>query len=71
MHKYLLGTLVGSVLLAAALTIAQMWFDLIDWDNFLKALGTLAIVFVLSGFLMVVGHDFGSKKDLKDKNYLD
>lgn len=70
-HKYLLMTLIGSVLLTAALTILQIWFNIIGWDNFMKAIGTLAIVFVLVGFLMVVGHDFGSKKKLKDENYLD
>ncbi len=71
MNNMMLKILVGTVLLAALLTIGQIWISLMSWDVYMKAVGTLAIVFVVTGFLMVVGHDFGSKKNLKDENYLD
>ncbi len=71
MHNIMLKTLIGSVIVAALLTIFQIWFTPVDWMVFLKAIGTLSIIFIVAGFLMVVGSDFGNKKNLKDENYLD
>lgn len=71
MHKYLLIVLIASVALAALIAIGQMWFVWFAPDVFFKALATLAIVFVVTGFFMVVKSDFGSIKKLKDQNYLD
>lgn len=70
-NNIMIKVLIGTVLLAALLTVGQIWMTLMTWDIFFKAIGTLAIIFVVTGFLMVVGHDFGSKKNLKDENYLD
>ena len=71
MHKPLLYTVIGCVLGGAALTILQMWTQLLQWDAFIKILGTLGIVLLVAGFLLVVKSDFGDTKKLKDQNYLD
>jgi amino acid transporter len=71
MHKLFLALLVATVALAAAMAIGQMWFSIFSADVFFKALATLAILFVVFGFFMVVKSDFGSFKKLKDQNYLD
>ena len=71
MHKPLLYIVIGCVLGGAGLTILQMWTQMIAWDDFLKVLGTLGIVLVVAGFLLVVKSDLGEHKKLKDHNYLD
>jgi len=71
MHKTLLQGLIGAVLIAAVLTVIQIWFHPMEWATFAKAIGTLLILFVVAGFLLVVRSDFGSQKKLKDDNYLD
>lgn len=71
MNKPLLGILSGTVLIGAVVTIIEIWVQVLDWDNYLKLMGTLAIVFVVTGLLMVLKSDFGSVKKLKDDNYLD
>lgn len=71
MHRYFYMTIIGTVLLGAFLGIVQLWFQPMEWDIFIKAMVTLGIIFLITGFLMVVGVDFGSQKNLKDENYLD
>ena len=36
-----------------------------------KIIGTLVVLILLFGFLLVVNSDFGQHKKLKDENYLD
>ena len=71
MNNIMIRILIGTVLAGALLTILQIWVTPVMWDVYIKAIGTLAIIFIVTGFLMVVGHDFGNKKKLKDENYLD
>lgn len=71
MHKPLLYTVIGCVLLGAAITILQMWTMMFEWSAFIKILGTLGIVLLVAGFLLVVKSDFGDHKKLKDENYID
>lgn len=71
MHKALLYTVVGCVIAAAILTVIQMWTSALDWGDYIKILGTLGIVLLVAGFLLVVKSDFGDNKSLRDKNYLD
>lgn len=71
MYKPLLYVVIGCVLGGATLTILQMWTHILQWDAFLKILGTLGIVLVVAGFLLVVKADFGEHKKLRDQNYLD
>lgn len=71
MHRNLLFAIVGAVVLAAFLIIAQIWLSLMDWATFVKVIATLAIFVLIAAFLLVVGIDLGSNKKLKDENYLD
>ncbi|MCB9988959.1 MAG: hypothetical protein H6868_06450 [Rhodospirillales bacterium] len=71
MHQFLIYCLITIAVVAAALTIGQIWFDILSWAVAWKAFITLGILFVLIGFLMVVKADFGQHKKLKDENYLD
>ena len=70
MQRGLLITMIGLVILAALLIILNIWgVDL--GEIFYKVLGTLVVLIILIGFLMVVKMDFGDHKRLKDQNYLD
>lgn len=71
MHKNLLYTVIGCVIAMAALTIIQIWGSILSWDVFVKLIGTLGIVVLVAGFLLVVKSDFGEHKKMKDENYLD
>ncbi len=66
--------LIGLVLIviaSAGLTIAQLWFPVVSWDNYIKLIVTFGIVALVLGFLIIIKADFGEKKKLKDENYLD
>lgn len=55
---------------AAALVIMDIWG--FDFGALLgKLLGTLAVLALLIGFLLVLKSDFMENKRLKDKGYLD
>ena len=70
MQRGLLITMIGLVIMAALLIILNIWgVDL--GDMFYKIIGTLVVLIILIGFLMVVKMDFGDHKRLKDENYLD
>lgn len=71
MNIILLRSLIGLVLLGALVVILQIWGVSFGPDVFMKVLGTIAVLIVLVGFLMVVKIDFGENKRLKDQNYLD
>jgi len=71
MNTIYFKALIGTAVIAAILTIIQIWLPLLSWDVYTKVLGTLAIIFVLIGFLMAIKSDFGTDKKLKDDNYLD
>lgn len=71
LHKPFFFSLVGLVCIGAGIIIMKIWgFELPD-DLFFKILGTLAVLILLFGFLLVVNSDFGQHKKLKDENYLD
>jgi amino acid transporter len=70
MQRGLLNALIGLVILAATLIILNIWGVNLG-EMFLKILGTLVVLIILIGFLMVVKMDFGEHKRLKDQNYLD
>ena len=59
------------VLAGAGLTIAQLWFPVVSWDNYIKILLTLGIIALVLGFLIIIKADFGEHKKMKDENYLD
>ncbi len=70
-RKWLLLGLVGLSALGTALLTLQIWVQALDWDIFLKLLGTMGVGVLLLGFLVAVAEDFGSNKRLKDNNYID
>ena len=71
MHRTLLLIIIGLIILAALLTITQLWVPLLSWDIFGKAILTILIVVVVLGLLMVLKTDLCEHKNLKDDNYID
>ena len=71
LHNILLKILIACVLIGAGLFVAEIWGFSIGEDLLWKILGTLLVVTVASGLIMVAKNDLGNKKDLKDNNYLD
>ncbi len=55
--KVLFTTLLISGGITALLLIGQIWFDILEWSIFIKALVTILIVSALAGFLMAVDYD--------------
>jgi hypothetical protein len=70
MNRALLITLIGLVMAGAALIILEIW-GVSFGELLFKLLGTIAVLILLVGFLMVVKLDFGEHKRLKDQNYID
>jgi len=71
LHKPFFFSLVGLVCTGAGLVILKIWGIPLPDDLFFKIIATLAVLILLSGFLLVVNSDFGQHKKLKDENYLD
>lgn len=55
--KILLWALLLTGVAAALLGIAQMWWELLAWDIFIKSLVTLLIAGTLASFLSAVDYD--------------
>ncbi len=70
MNRTLLMIMIGLTIAAAAIIILNIW-GVSFGDLFLKLLGTIGVLILLVGFLMVVKLDFGEHKRLKDQNYID
>lgn len=70
MHKYLIYTLIGLAISAAALIILSIWGVNLS-EVIYKLLATIGVLVLLIGFLLVVKLDFGEHKKLKDQNYID
>jgi hypothetical protein len=69
-QRILLFLLITLVTTGAGLIILHIWG--IDLGEVLfKILGTIVVLVLLVGFLMVVKMDFTTDKRLKDKNFLD
>ncbi len=71
LHNIFLKVIIACVVIGAALFVAEIWGLSIGEDLLWKILGTLFVVTVASGLVMVAKNDLGNKKDLKDNNYLD
>ena len=67
----LVKSIVGVVLIGAALTLLQIWFDLFVWIIFWKLIATLVIIGSVVSFIIAVMIDMGDQKKLKDEKYLD
>ena len=71
LHKPFFFAVAALVCGIAALMIMKIWGIELPEDLFFKIMGTLIILTLLFGFLLVVNSDFGQHKKLKDENYLD
>lgn len=71
LHKPFFFVLVALVCGIAGLAIMKIWGFELPEDLFFKIMGTLVVLILLFGFLLVVNSDFGQHKKLKDENYLD
>jgi len=71
LHRALVFTLIGIVLLAAILVVLMIWGVILDASFFYKLIGTLVVAALVIGFLLVIKSDFGEHKRLKDENFID
>jgi uncharacterized membrane protein YgdD (TMEM256/DUF423 family) len=71
MHRALVLSLIGLVLLSGILIILSIWGIGIEPDVIFKILATLGILILIVGFLLVVKMDFGEHKRLKDNDFID
>lgn len=60
--KILVLCLCSMGVLAALLGVGQMWFDLLDWDVFLKSMGTLLILGTELSFLVAIDYDLPASR---------
>lgn len=60
--KILFLSLCAMGVVAALLGVAQMWFDALDWDIFLKVMGTVVIIGTQTSFLMAVDYDLPASR---------
>lgn len=70
-RRIMLFALMGMAVFCGALCIAQMWWTVMDWTAFMKALITIVILIGLDGFIMAVWEDLGTTRKLKDDKYID
>lgn len=56
---------------AAFLSLAQMWFQPLDFEIFLMIIVTLAVLFVVALGITLVRREYISGQKLKDAGYLD
>lgn len=71
LHRILVYSLIGLVLLAGILLILTIWNIGIDPDVIFKVLATIGILVLVIGFLLVVKMDLGEHKRLKDNDFID
>lgn len=60
--KTLFLSLCAMGILAAVFGAAQMWTDFLDWDVFLKLMGTLLLLGTELSFLMAVDYDLPASR---------
>lgn len=71
LHRALVITLIGLVILGAVLIVMSIWGVMIDGSLLFKLLSTIGILILVIGFLLVVRMDFGEHKRLKDNDFID
>lgn len=67
----LLRSIIFIVVLAALLTIAQVWGIGLSFEDYIKCIATLGILAALMGFLMLARREMIDTKRLRDENYID
>lgn len=71
LHRALVISLIGLVLLGAFLIVLSIWGIVIDSSLLFKLLATIGILILVIGFLLVVKMDLGEHKRLKDNDFID
>ncbi len=71
LHRALVLSLIGLVLLAGLIVILNIWGIGIGPDMIFKVLATIGVLILVIGFLLVVKMDFGEHKRLKDNDFID
>ncbi len=70
-RRWMLLGLIGMCLVCGTMWIAQLWWQVMEWDTFIKIKITMLVLVVLDGFLLAVSEDLGSTRKLKDEKYID
>lgn len=70
-NAWLVRSVVGLVVIAAALLLVQLWFESFSWMFFWKMLVTVIVIGLVISFIIAVMADFSGEKSLKDDKYLD
>jgi len=70
-NLWLVRSIVILVVIAAAMMIAQLWFEVFSYVFFWKILATVVILGLVISFIIAVMADFSSEKSMKDDKYLD
>lgn len=60
--RVLFLSLISMGVLAAILSMVQMWTDLLSWDDFLKTMGTILIIGSEISFLIAVDYDLPASR---------
>jgi len=60
--KILFLSLCAMGVLTAIMGVAQMWFDVLQWDVFIKVMGTLILLGTEVSFLMAVDYDLPASR---------
>jgi len=56
---------------AAFLSLAQMWFQPLDWDLFFMIIITLTVLFVVALGITLVRNQYMNNEKLRDAGYID
>lgn len=67
----LLKSIIGLAVVAAALILVQMWFEIFDGLVFFKMLMTLLILGGIASFIIAVVTDMDEEKRLRDDKFID
>ena len=71
MNKIVMNTLMALIVVIGVLTLVQIWVPLVDWDVYLKLVGSAVVVSIILGLILILKSDLGEKKKMKDEHYLD
>jgi len=71
MHKSMLLTIIGLLIVAAFLTLIQIWAPFLSWEIFTKIMISILIIGGVLGLIMALKSDLSEHKSMKDENYLD
>lgn len=71
MHKSMLLTIIALLVVAALITLIQIWAPFLSWDIYGKIIISALIIGGVLGLIMALKSDLSEHKNMKDENYLD